>query len=92
MVKYATLLKSEPSVFSKILFEIYKEDVEAEMLSPEKFETFLKNETARFPDPPASPSSFLTADQFIEFLASSRFKLPEYQSSLAITSESDVPF
>lgn len=92
MLKYATLLKSDPAVFAKILFEICKEDVEAEMLSSEKFENFVKNETARFPEPPAPPSAPLSADQFIEFLTSSRFKLPEYQSCLAITSESDVPF
>jgi len=40
MIKYAVLTKCEPEIFYKILFEIYKETPEIELMSEEDFSIF----------------------------------------------------
>jgi hypothetical protein len=86
IVKYATLIKCEDDVFYHILFEIYKDHFERDIMTEEEFSNVVKSETEYFGIVPRMSGQF-DLKRFIEVMKEAMFKVEEYQGRLAITTE-----
>ena len=91
-MKYATIVKCEPTMLFKIFYQVYKNNMDQEFLTRMEFEHFVNKNRDFMETVPYFSQSNVTKENFIDLMQTSGFKVSEYQKKLVITTEDDVPF
>ena len=92
MMKYATITKCQPTLLFRIFYEIYKTNMDQELLTRAQFEHFIGKNREYLEKVPYFQEKNVPKEMFVDMLKSNGFKAEDYQKMLIITTQDDVPF